>query len=102
VGRHPKFSTMRLEISAPFLGSLNGKHQSVPGGWHRKFQTHRINNCVTSDHLQHLTSLCTVQVYGFYDECLQKYGSADVWAACASVFDTITLSIVVEGKVRKS
>lgn len=39
------------------------------------------------------------QVYGFYDECLQKYGSADVWAACASVFDTITLSIVVEGKV---
>jgi serine/threonine-protein phosphatase 4 catalytic subunit len=39
------------------------------------------------------------QVYGFYDECLRKYGSVNVWRMCTELFDYITLSAVVEGQV---
>eukprot|EP00587_Corethron_hystrix_P008429 CAMPEP_0113308572 /NCGR_PEP_ID=MMETSP0010_2-20120614/6967_1 /TAXON_ID=216773 ORGANISM="Corethron hystrix, Strain 308" /NCGR_SAMPLE_ID=MMETSP0010_2 /ASSEMBLY_ACC=CAM_ASM_000155 /LENGTH=313 /DNA_ID=CAMNT_0000163661 /DNA_START=60 /DNA_END=1001 /DNA_ORIENTATION=+ /assembly_acc=CAM_ASM_000155 len=39
------------------------------------------------------------QVYGFYDECLRKYGSANVWKYCTEVFDYISLSAVIENSV---
>ncbi|CAD8105088.1 unnamed protein product [Paramecium primaurelia] len=41
----------------------------------------------------------TTQVYGFYDECQRKYGSANVWRYCTDVFDYLTISAVIENRV---
>ncbi len=39
------------------------------------------------------------QVYGFYDECLRKYGNANVWKYYTDLFDMLPLTAVVENSI---
>ena len=39
------------------------------------------------------------QVYGFYDECMRKYGSANVWRYCTEIFDYLSLAALVNERV---
>ena len=39
------------------------------------------------------------QVYGFYDECMRKYGNASVWKHFTDLFDYIPLTAVIENQI---
>ncbi|KAL2566491.1 hypothetical protein AAZV13_19G168700 [Glycine max] len=39
------------------------------------------------------------QVYGFYDECLRKYGNANVWKTFTDLFDFFPLTALVESEI---
>ena len=34
------------------------------------------------------------QVYGFYEECMRKYGNENPWKYCVEVFDYLNLAAV--------
>jgi len=39
------------------------------------------------------------QVYGFYDECLRKYGNPNVWKYFTELFDYLPLTALVDGQI---
>lgn len=39
------------------------------------------------------------QTYGFYTECVRKYGSSRVWTYFTDMFDFLTLSVVIDDKI---
>ena len=39
------------------------------------------------------------QVYSFYDECMRKYGTVNVWKECVDVFDCLNLGALVDGRI---
>eukprot|EP01133_Synstelium_polycarpum_P013440 gene13440-15839_t len=43
--------------------------------------------------------LLALKVYGFYEECVRKYGSVTVWRYCTEIFDYLSLSALVDGKI---
>ena len=39
------------------------------------------------------------KVYGFYDECLKKYGNVQVWLMLTDLFNYIPVSAVIDEKI---
>ena len=38
-------------------------------------------------------------MYGFYDECLRKYGSVNVWRYCTEIFDYLALAAIIDNRI---
>jgi serine/threonine-protein phosphatase 4 catalytic subunit len=41
----------------------------------------------------------TTQAYGFYDECVRKFGSANVWKLCTELFDLFPIAATIDDKI---
>ncbi|KAJ3289927.1 putative serine/threonine protein phosphatase [Blyttiomyces sp. JEL0837] len=44
-------------------------------------------------------SRAVTQTYGFYAECMKKYGNANVWSFFTDMFDYLVLSVVIEDSI---
>lgn len=54
---------------------------------------------VSYHQLTRLSSLMPPKTYGFYTECVRKYGTSHVWTYFTDMFDFLTLSVVIDDRI---
>jgi len=73
---------------------------------HHSVETLQLLLCLKARYPESITLLrgnheCkqVTKVYGFYDECIRKYGNANAWKYCTDVFDYFTLACIIDGRI---
>lgn len=68
---------------------------------HHSVETFELLLCLKAKYSENITLLRgnhesrqITQVYGFYEECVRKYGNANAWKYCTEVFDFLNLAAV--------
>jgi serine/threonine-protein phosphatase 6 catalytic subunit len=107
---HGQFFDLLHLLSDEVGGSPPDKNYIFLGDFvdrgHNSVETLTLLLCLKLKYPGHVTLLRgnhesrqITQVYGFYDECLRKYGNASVWRYCTQCFDTFALAAIIDSEV---
>lgn len=73
---------------------------------HNSVETFQLLLCLKARYPENITLLRgnhesrqITQVYGFYEECVKKYGNANPWKYCVEVFDYLNLAALVDNRI---